>query len=705
LVYDFAMTAIAIALLLAVAVTPQSEAPVEGRLCIASEGKLTAGTCSETKGTAFDVAASDVARAFLWTSRDGRVAQVGLLPPKSTRIELQSKERRELTLAIEGAPSRGWPMDTTLKLRGPQEWTWTIPANEVVRFERLAVTEAVGGLEVRAEHHRPAYARIPPGATELGTLTLAPMPRVNGMVVDAQDRAIGGASIALEDGTPCATANEQGAFVCELAEETRAVVVTRPGYGARDVGLPPGVPEPELDLGKVRLLRGATLTLHVDRPEPREPVTVKLLSDVPDRHERIEVREAKLAAGAGEVRLEDVAPGKYIAVLAGDEPLERLEVPLDLEDDRAWERSVTIEPFRLLATVRFGEEPLAEGVIDVSGPQRGWREDVPVRNGRFDAVLWQRGELVGILSSEETGTPELMRSPELGADPSRWDIQLRRRQITGRIFDAESREPIPDIDLRVVGVFEQGRGYFPASVAPDGTYKVFANQQGTYTVSVQEPQYMPFEAEVRLGADDGSRVLDIALQRGVAQALDIVTASGAPIGGARVLEGVLEDRVNPRLIMSADASGRFVYRGAPGTSHLLYVVPRDGSFAVVRVTLPLQGEGEVRQVVVPPPSGSLRVKTVNPEGDPVPAALLLRYNGEFVPAAILRFSLGAMPGTYPGGEGVLGRLPAGTYELWPLLGREDEEAILASGGASRRSATVGLSGGEQSVLMTVPAAK
>ena len=85
----------------------------------------------------------------------------------------------------------------------------------------------------------------------------------------------------------------------------------------------------------------------------------------------------------------------------------------------------------------------------------------------------------------------------------------------------------------------------------------------------------------------------------------------------------------------------------------------------------------------------------------MPARLLMRYNGEFLPTGMSRFNGG--PGTGSTGEVLLKRLPAGTYELWALLDEGEEQQLIASAGSLRQPVRVGLSGGEQ--VVTVVAAR
>jgi hypothetical protein len=237
----------------------------------------------------------------------------------------------------------------------------------------------------------------------------------------------------------------------------------------------------------------------------------------------------------------------------------------------------------------------------------------------------------------------------------------------------------------------------------DGSYEILASKPGTYSLRVASPQHAASATDVVLTQEDRIRKQDITLERGIVVPLEIVSAAGTPLPGAAILEGVQPDRVNPQFMSAADERGRYELRGRAGESRVLYVVPRDGSFAVVRVQVPRTNtEARAQQVVVLPGSSALRVRTTDAGGKPVPASVLLRWNGEFIPGAILRFVTKDSSGTRESGEAVLPRLPAGAYEVWALGAREEEAALIAAGGTSRTPVRVGLSGGEQAVTLTVP---
>src|SRR4029078_4826120 len=88
----------------------------------------------------------------------------------------------------------------------------------------------------------------------------------------------------------------------------------------------------------------------------------------------------------------------------------------------------------------------------------------------------------------------------------------------------------------------------------------------------------------------------------------------------------------------------------------LWVIPREGSFAVARVSA---GEKPV-QIVVPPPAGVWNLNVHRDEkATKVYAAVVLRWNGELVPQPVM-LRVGS-------DFGKLDRLPAGAHHRWAVL--------------------------------------
>ena len=502
-----------------------------------------------------------------------------------------------------------------------------------------------------------------------------PLPAAHGTVVNAEGRALAQAVISLEDGSEC----------------------------GREQKLPPIRTETDIDLGRITLTKGHPLIVKIKRPDAAKPARVALILAVPDRYRHSQIATREITGREQEVTFDSVGEGKYLVLIEGSEPLEKLEVPIEVEKDEAETRdTITIDPYRLDGTVRFGDELLADGSIEIIARGHTWRESVPIVNGKFGGTMWQRGTVSAFVrAGKQMG--EFLTSPSLGDDPSHWDVKIEKRLISGRVFDAETNKPVSEVGMQCVAETENSRSYGGVTVKEDGSYQILANRPGTYTLRIQSQDYLAVETEVKIAAEDKSRTLDFPLERGVMQPLEIVTPAGEAIRDAMILEGVQPDRVNPRQMFPVDPSGRFTLRGKAGETRLLYVIPRGGSFAIVRVVIPQNSaQAKPLQVIVAPPLSTLRVQTLDKDKKPVRAGLLIRYNGEFLPNAIARFLADEYIGTNASGEAVLSRFPAGTYELWALTSRGDEEAIIASGGTLRAPARVGLSGGVQAVTLAAP---
>ena len=684
-----------LAVILAAVLATEDAPPVRGRLCIADRDvALTEGTCSNVEGVTLTIAPADKERLFLWTNVDAKTAQLGVIAAKANKIELEG-ERAELKMAIVADASPNWPADTTITLKSKDEWRWTLPGKTVTRLERLFVPAGTYSLRIEAEHHRTMFRpriAVTADGQRLGDLRLVPLPVVRGTVVNAEGKAIPSAAIAFEDGAECGIANEQGMFTCEILERprmrTEVLVVSAPGYTTREVNLAP-------DLGRITLTKGRPLVVKIVRPNAAK-VRATLFLDPRERYEHSKIATREVTEREQELTFDGVGEGKYLVVVEGNEPLEKLEVPVEVKADTDARATITIEPFRLEGSVRFGDEPVSGGTIDISPREHTWRESLPVSGGTFGGTMWQHGTVTGFLKLPGVQKSEFTHSPELGDDPSRWDVKIEKRMIAGRVFDAATKQPV-QAGIAVVAESGDSKSYFGAKVSEDGTYAILASRPGTYTLEVTSPDHAARTIEVKIAPEDRTRTLDIALEAGVVQPLAIVTPAGQPLPHAQILEGVKDDGVNPRFLFRADADGTFLLRGAPGETRVLYVLPRGGSFAIVRVVLPKVGEAPPMQVVVAPPVGALRVKTT-----PHPAALLIRYNGELLPGAIARFINGQLPGTYPSGEAVLSRYPPGSYEIWALAGPKDEAALIASNGTSRPPERVGLSAGEAVVTVVAP---
>ena len=697
---------------LIVAATAAPAPAADGRLCLSDlKVSVTEGTCRKVSGSTFEVEPAANPRHFLWLSPDGKTVQIGTVPSDATTVDLQSKDEREVKLQLRGDPTRGWPAGTELLVsRKEMQWRFNLSEAEAVRMERLIVPAGQYALEARTEHHRPIRARIDvtTAGQDLSRVRFAPLPRVHGKVVDTEAKPIGYATVALPDGSLCTTSDEQGAFLCELPERSpHLVVIHASGYGSRELKV--DSTRNYIDLGTIRMSKGLVLSVKISADDPdSKPVKATLLSDLPEEYEHTLLKTAALEPGQDQIRYENLSAGRYILLLAGTEALERLTTAIEIAESQENAAVVKIEPFQLKGRFLFGDEPVRRGKLEVIGPDHAWREQLAVAaDGSFGGTMWQRGSLTA-LAHAEANMSELVHSPALGTDPSTWEIRIRNRAIIGKVIDASSKTPVAGARIGLMANFDRsedgggGNLHSSVSVAPDSSFRILASRSGKYQLTTTAPGYTPKVMEITVGADDADKSVDVAMDRGVERVLEIVTSSGAPIPEAMVMEGV-RDEVNPQVIQKAGADGKYNLRGLPGETRLLYIIPPAGSFAVARVQMHREGQpAEPLRVVIPPVAGEIHVRAIDPDDQPAPARILLRYNGEFVPPAILRFVTSGILSTNRSGDGVLARLPAGAYELWAVGSLADEQLVIASHGSVRPAARVGLSAGPSSVTVAAP---
>ena len=641
-----------LALLLFAAVLLAVDAPPpKGTLCIAKE-------CRSVEGTTIVIAPSEASRNFVWTSSDAKTIAIGAIAAKAESIDLADKELRDVKLGLRGSAARGWPVETTFSIAtkpaAKPDWTWTIPAKLVPPFVTVRMRRGEYVLAVAAPHHRTTNRRVKVEASQPPMeVALAPLPVVSGHVVTATEKgdvAVAGANVFRADGKLAGPSNEQGAFRIELEEPVpETITVSAPGLGSKIVSLPSGVTDH--DAGTIKLAPGHMLTLHVKRPEGFANTKIHLsVADAERTRMQTAIVASRDLAGVADddVAIPDLSNGTYLVTLSGSDSLEHLAQSVTIKDEDV-QTTITIAPYRLDGSAHIGNDPIADAKVGFND-RTGWHAEMPIVAGHFGAVLWQPGVLRGWVMIG--GTPQLVVSPELGANPSVWDIALPDRRISGRVIDAETNAPIDDAQIGIQITTAGGpthtfkNGYFNTKANPDGTYMVLTPEAGTYELRVSAPDHLNDMATFEVGENDsGPKSHDFLLGRGVETVIEVVTPSGHRIGGAEVLEGVSSDGHNPDRYYSTDGDGRLSLRFHEGETKTLSIVPRQGSFVVARVAA--AKDGKLVQVVVPPPVGGLNI-VAKPPGF---AVKVIRYNGELLtPPLTMRLDFK--------------RLPAGAYDVW-----------------------------------------
>jgi hypothetical protein len=657
------------------------DVPVKGTLCFVANRKL--ADCVPVAGMTFSVKPSDIARAFVWTREDGVRAAAGVLAAKGEAIDLTAKEWREVSLRVLGDTSRGWPLDTTLRLTTPdrQEWSWLLPAKTAKAFTTLLVPDGRYRITAAAEHHldtQRAFA-VAGKPVAAGDIRLSPMPLVTGTVVTRPERAdvpVANATLARPSGEILGTTDGKGAIRLELGLPVPdGLVIKSEGLASKSVALTRE--SADFPLGVIRLEPGNTLTVRVIRRGLEDrALSVELLREEERVYELTHADRGELAARAESVTFKNVAPGKHFVLISGSAPLEHLSKEITVDEHKPTDVELEIRPYMLDGLVRFGGEPLAGGTITF-GPSRdhSWRSEQPLgTDGRFGGTMWQRGPQFGFVTNRELfGVPLFNMSPDLGNDdPAAWTVDIPKRYIQGTVVDEETKAPLPRAGMFMRARFTEKETVNSAvPIDADGHYRVLAARAGSYELGVSMEGYLRESRTVPVADADGSRTVDFPLSHGDSQAVELVWPSGAPIANAAILQGSLGRGLFMQSVRS-DEAGHAVVRARAGTALTLYVLPVNGSIGVAHVTV--GNGGAPARVVVPQPVGTLRITAVDGDGKPARAGWLLRWNGELIPYEVImrRF---ANHLRYEGDDLLLPGLPAGTYDVWPLIAEMPEGAV------------------------------
>jgi hypothetical protein len=676
-----------------------------GTLCVLSNGKQI--NCTATTEALIKLPAAAESRRLVWTSEDGKRLAVATVAANAGTLDLS--KLRDVTLRVSGDAARVWPVDVHIGFGGGA--VVTIPAKSVAKLTAISLPPARYSITFQAEHYLSAMRSFDLAANaraDLGDVPLRPLPLLTGTVVtarDGKDVPLSGADVSFPASAMkpwikdphLATTDEKGAFRAELPENpAEAVVVSHTGVGSKTLRIERAR---DINLGVIRLLPGVKLTVKVVRPPAlrTKPVTVTLFRRDPAVYEPTRIAARELAGSDAEAVFEEATAGDHIVVLQGAEPLARMSVPVKIEEGAPATAEAVIEPYTLAGRATFGGDPLDDAKVSIyphGAPS--WRVELATAaDGTFGGTAWQHGVVGGNVVDARLGNVFFTDSPELGADPSVWNIDIKKRLITGRVYDAETNAPLPKADLFEISELldEQGKKIqFRSSVRADdaGNYKVLAAKPGRYEIRFSRPDYVPKNLVFNIADEDGSKQGDIAAERGTAQAVVVRWPDGAPIASATIYDGDAPEPGSLPPTYHTDAAGTALIRGKKGEAHTLYVMPAEGSIAVVHMTI---GGDDARPVeaVVGRPAGALRIIAVDSEGKPARGAVVLRYNGDVIPLEMVMRRYGPYA---PAGERVLDRLPAGSYDVW----------LLAQRGALplQPNARVGISSGEERVQIVVP---
>jgi hypothetical protein len=478
----------------------------------------------------------------------------------------------EVSFSLRGDRARGWPVKVRIALvSDSHQEEMTVEAAEARKPISLRVPPGSYRLTIAAQGHRTAERSLEVEKDlSLPEIALAPIPAISGRVIARQKELeipLAGAQV-MYGSKQLTTTDEEGLFHVELPDDPPpdAVTIAHTGQAPRVVPLFENLAA-ETELGTIELPRGITVTVLLDRRDDRKPLNVSIV----DR-KIVAAREVK--ASEDEVALEGIAPGNYQIVVKGAEPLESMSERIEVKDVDL-EKRVRIEPFRLDGRVLLGNDSLrGGGSLEIAGADRAWAAQVPVDDsGRFGGTMWQAGKVSGLLRTPVNPNAIVETSPELGSDPSSWTIALKRRFIQGHVVDRATKEPVARAVLELQVISGERRSSSTINVQKDGAYSILAMQNGRYELRVTSPDHADVRKTVMVGEQSEGQILDFVLDGGVEAEVWAVWPDNRAVRGAAVIGS--EGRAHV-----TDAAGRVVLRLYPGETRTVFVVPREGSFAL-----------------------------------------------------------------------------------------------------------------------------
>lgn len=613
-------------------------------------------------------------------------------------------------------------------------------------FRRDGLRPGAWKVVVRAPGHAPSaevIVELPlPAGVPGPEFVLTPTAAVHGVVLSPSGAPVPGARVEVDldlaervgsiehGGVAAAYADARGAFLLEgLAGGEVSLLASARGFAPSApvaLELAPGETREDVEL---YLRVGATLTGEVLDSEGHAAAGRRVIVQSTPGFRRQHMASTD---AAGTFRFEHLAPGTWQVVamadflgdvdLEGEDAgarlgalLEDLEVEVVQLADGEQTHVVLGEPPADPVTVRGqitsgGDRLPRAGVTFQPEGTRGMQGlamALADESGAYEVTLEGAGRyLVSVNADAGTGGQnqiELVREIPAGASEFRLDLELPGGAIAGRVAGTDG-EPIQGcrVTVSVDGGLAPGMNFgghwAEARTDSEGRYRVGHLRPGTYRVAAGGPEFAGMlggEAVAGRVVRTGVRVeferetsgIDFELEPPATLEGVVLDATGSPLEGASVFlrdeRGVPVERLS---LLSTDAAGRFRYSGlAPGT---YTACARHGEQASPDAPPIAVRAGETAHTSLRlAPATRLLVRTVDSEGEPLPAGISVtdergrEHAGLFSLAELMQPSDEAPePGTR-----LVGPLPPGRYRVHARSadGREAQKPVRLFGQPSR----------------------
>jgi len=410
----------------------------------------------------------------------------------------------------------------------------------------------------------------------------------------------------------------------------------------------------------------ATLQVEVNRNGFPGPIEIALAPRVEGNLPEWSATKT-LPPGKSAVQFLDLAPGLYMVLVRGPQPLQRLSAKANVGADGNALRLV-IPKSKTALRVTLGGEPIAHAIVMLTQDELRWDTELTTGDdGRFTGALWEPG-LYGARVRRERATAPHVADVHLGTEPVTIDVP--DRHIVGRTV-GEDGKPLGGALVTLRTESSGSSLNVRTKSAPDGRFEFFGVREGAHSLFARVTSYLQSDAVAfELRGAPVNHSVDLTLSRGVQRAVRVVDERGLAIANA-ALFAACDGHVKSTSVTNAEGRASVALPGA--SSCAVYAIPKEGSIGVTRVDGP-----QSLVIRVPAGSSSLKLTLKSEAGDAFSDLwLLMRVDGVVVPPAIARqlATRGLSLLTNADGRVSLEHIPPGTYEFWPYRSQAEGQTI------------------------------
>lgn len=654
-----------------------------------------ASPCVDAIASPAPVSPAEHERMFRWIDPAGSIV-LGTIPPRGDRAVPAATEVVRVRLTS-SAPSR-WPAEVILTIRRGER-TWRIPVTtaQVEKPIVLRVDAGTYALHAESAGHRRTEAQFTTSKPAVDVaVKLHPLPQMTARVVTRDREPIPGAIAARLSGEVIAVADGTGRLTFDVDPEQwpETIAISAAGFGTATVPIPRA--RVSADLFDVVLTSGSKLEVTLEQENGDTPVTLELYKRTYDVPDDTPIATKIVDAAESAATFADIAAGTYVLRARGSESTQRFGMKFSVRDGEEKKIVLPLRSSTLAIQTLLGEAPLASARVELFSLDGLWREAFRGdASGRVQLRLWQLGKISATVSAEPTLTVPFRASQTFASgEDADWTIRVSTRKVRGRIVDASS-----DAGVKEANVALQVKGQYSAIVTTDsdGRFVFTSVVPGQHTVSAAADGYQHDTVHYTFLESEEAHEVTVPLRPAAVARLTVRDASGAPIANALVLDFAGSALTGERV---TGADGEVAIPVPPGETREVFVIPRDGSFAVGRIRA---GKNALN---VPPAAATIVVTSRTTAQQPIPQVwVALRYNGIAVPFEVqqaLARQQGAVPVSGVDGRIILRQMPLGVYEMWPAGSAEEVRAVTAGLGPDAPVRIVARPGLNEAVLEFSP---